>query len=288
MTQPEILVVGGTGLVGRELVGLLCRDRIPVRVLSRSAKSRDLFASRDVEIATGDLNRPDSLLPALDGVHRVFMVTRDHPAQAEREGNLIEAAARSGVDKIVKSSAYAAGLAPPVGYGIPHAASERKLMDSGMRWVILRPYMFMQNLLELADLVRARRVLPMPLGDAGVGIIDARDVAAAGKCVLVSDAFDGEAHELTGPEVVTMAECAKTLSETLGRRIRYRSPPYWLAGLMMRLQGTSSWDVRMRKQLFRMIRDGGEARVTGRVERITGHEPRSLARFLREFAAQFS
>ncbi len=288
MTSPHILIVGGTGRVGRELVRLLDQDHVPVRILSRSEKSRDSFAGQSVEIAIGDLNVPESLPPALDGIGRIFMVTMDQPRQAELEGNLIDAAAKSGVEKIVKSSAFAAGLQPPVGYGITHAASERKLMASDMRWVILRPYMFMQNLLEPADLIRKRSLLPMPLGDAGIGIVDARDVAAAGKCALLSDEFDDDIHELTGPEVVTMAECAEMLSEVVGRRIRYRSPPYWLAGWMMRMEGTSSWDVRMRKQLFEMIRDGGEARITDCVERITGQKPRSLASFVREHVADFA
>jgi uncharacterized protein YbjT (DUF2867 family) len=66
------LVTGATGNVGGELARQLVGARQQVRALVRSPDQRSLPAS--VELVEGDLNRPESLSPALTGVHGVFLL----------------------------------------------------------------------------------------------------------------------------------------------------------------------------------------------------------------------
>lgn len=281
------MIIGGTGRVGSELISLLTEAGISLRVLVRQTSSSKVRESDKVTFVHGDLANTNKLELALAGIRQVFLLSRDQASQAELEGNLITLAKKTGVKKIVKSSAFAAGLQPPVGYGITHADSERQLMDSGLDWIILRPYMFMQNFLDLAVLVRSRSLLPMPLGKAKIGLIDARDVALTAKSVLTEAGHENLIYELTGPDILTIADCTDIMSTLLGRHIHYRSPPYWLAGLMMRVQGVSAWDVLMRKQLFKMIRENGEARITPDFEDLVGHKPRSLDVFIRDYQHYF-
>lgn len=282
MNNPEILIIGGTGKIGSELVSLLMNDGIHFRLLVRQNSTAQLPRYDNYEVVHGDLAESEKLKIALQDIQQIFLLSRDQPRLGELERNLIKLAKESGVKKIVKSSAFAAGLQPPVGYGISHAESEQKLIACGLKWVILRPYMFMQNLLELSDLIMSRNLMPLPLAKAKIGLIDARDIALVAKTVLTEDGYDNKFYELTGPDALSMTDCAEILSGILGRSIRYRSPPYWIAGLMMRIQGVSAWDVAMRRQLFKMIRDGGETKITRDVEHITGQKPRSFEKFLRE------
>jgi uncharacterized protein YbjT (DUF2867 family) len=200
---------------------------------------------------------------------------------------LISLAKKTAVKKIVKSSAFAASLHPPVGYGITHAASEHQLMNSELEWVIYRPYMFMQNFLDLSDLIKSPGFIPMPLRSSKIALIDARDVALAAFIALTEEGHAYKLYDLSGPEALSMSECASLMSRLMGRRIRYLSPPYWLAGLMMRAQGEAAWDVMMRKQLFNMICDGGEARITNDFERLCKKKPRTLIDFIRDHLAMF-
>jgi uncharacterized protein YbjT (DUF2867 family) len=285
--MPNILIVGGTGKIGTELLSLLTKHHVSIRVLLRPKSKSQLSDSSEFEIVYGDLGDSESIRVALKGISQVFLLTRDQPRQGELESKLIDLAISAGVKKIVKSSAFAAGLNPPVGYGLTHTVSEQKLISSGLNWVILRPYMFMQNFLELADLIKSRGVIPLPMGKAKIGLIDARDVALVAKTILIDEEHVNRIYELTGPENLNLLESAEILSNLLGRTIHYRSPPLWFAGLMMRMQGISSWDIRMRKQLFRMIREGGEDKVTDNVEKISGEKPRSLETFFREHQNTF-
>ncbi len=287
MNKPEILITGGTGRIGRELVSLLTDANIPIRIFMRP-QSRGLLPQHgNIEVVYGELTNAHDINIALRGIRQLFLLTRDQPSQGEIEAHIIVLAAKAGVEKIIKSSAFAAGLEPPVGYGRSHFESEQKLMASGLDWVILRPYMFMQNLLDLSDLIVSRGLMPLPMAKAKIGLIDARDVALVAKIMLTESGHDNKVYELTGPHVLSLNDCAEIFSTMLGRSIRYFSMPYWFSGLMMRMQGESAWDVAMRKQLFKMIADGGEAKTTDTVENLSGQKPRSLKIFAEDYRNVF-
>ena len=70
---PEgILVVGGTGFVGRRLVPALIRARRSVRVLARSPEAAVGVLPPSAEVIAGDLLDPESLDRALQGVVVVY------------------------------------------------------------------------------------------------------------------------------------------------------------------------------------------------------------------------
>ena len=81
--SPLILVTGATGNVGSELVGQLVRAGVQVRALVRSAEAN---LPDGVHFAVGDLNQPDSMAHALEGVKGMFLLSgyRDLPALLKR------------------------------------------------------------------------------------------------------------------------------------------------------------------------------------------------------------
>ena len=285
--EPSILIIGSTGTVGRELVKILLSKGIRPRALLRPGSKLPADIKDGVEMVRGDLSDEESLRNALKDIDQVFLLSRDQPRQAELEENVIRIAEQQAVRKIVKSSAFAAGLSPPVGYGINHAKIESRLKNSSLQWLIQRPFVFMQNFLEVADLVNNKGLLPLPFGNANIALIDARDVALAASMLLLERDTSGEIFELTGPESLSVAECASILSEVLQKKVTYRSPPFWFAGLMMRIQGVSPWDIKMRKDLFRMVRQGGEANTSGDFENICATKPRDFRTFVRDYKNDF-
>ncbi|MGH8572519.1 MAG: SDR family oxidoreductase, partial [Gammaproteobacteria bacterium] len=68
--QSVILVTGGTGNVGRQVVSQLLGTGVAVRVLTRSPDSAGLPGG--VEVGRGDLADPGTLGGCLDGVDAVF------------------------------------------------------------------------------------------------------------------------------------------------------------------------------------------------------------------------
>lgn len=282
-----VLIVGATGRVGGEVLRLLKDQGIAVRALLRPGSSSTLAEHPGVEIAQGALGDRASVDAAVEGTAACFLAVRDHPDQAQWENSLIDALEAHASIPLVKVSAFAASLVPPPGYGAIHAQVEQRLRRSTLRWTVLQPYMYMQNFLDVAAPVRKLGCLPLPLGRSRVGFIDARDVARAAACVLAAGNHTGQTHVLTGGEALSCAEVAGALSEALHRRVRYVAVPQGFAGLLMRADGVSRWDVAMRAELFAMLRANGEARISDAYTRLTGAEPTSVGAFLRDHRSVF-
>ena len=162
-----ILVVGGTGTIGSEVVRLLQEARQPFKALVRdAAKARELNA-RGVQTVAGDLREPQSLPAALRGVDKVFLVTPLVPDQVQMRAALIAAAKAASVKHVVMSTGIGAAPASPVQIGRWHGATQQQVQESGMAWTFVSPASSCEPLMY-AQSIRGRRV-HMPLGEGKVG-----------------------------------------------------------------------------------------------------------------------
>ncbi|MGH8631147.1 MAG: SDR family oxidoreductase [Burkholderiales bacterium] len=100
-----MLVTGATGTIGRELVPQLLAADEPVRVLTRDAR-KVAHLGDQVELAVGDLDRPETLVAAMQDVERLFLVTL---GTAQQDANALAAAKQAGVQHVVKLSTLEAG-----------------------------------------------------------------------------------------------------------------------------------------------------------------------------------
>jgi len=91
-----VLVTGATGQVGGALVEELLRRGAHPRAMVRTEEQAAEFAARAVDAVVADLERPETLPEALDGVERAFLMSRDDPNQPEMEGAFVAAATRGG------------------------------------------------------------------------------------------------------------------------------------------------------------------------------------------------
>src|SRR5438270_3356900 len=174
-----ILVTGGTGTSGREIIGELQRiGATGVRALVRDTSKASFIRDAGFELVEGDFERPETLDAALEGVERALLLTPPSPQTFEQQRAFIESAKRAGVRHVVKFSAIGADSAGPEGFGKWHGQAEDFLKSSGLAWTILQPNFFMQNLLGEARRIAAEGRIYQPVGDAKASFIDVRDIAA--------------------------------------------------------------------------------------------------------------
>ncbi len=274
-----ILVTGGTGRVGRQVVAQLRRRGTAFRVLSRDpARAREVLG--DVDVVAGDLDQPDSLDPALAGVERVFLLSPGAPNQVEQEGNVLAASLWTGVRHIVKQSVMGASLQSPSALVRWHAEAEQLIVSSGIPFTFLRPAMLMQL---AAELVGPDGAIYSSVGDARVAFVDARDVAAVAVAALTTDAHEWKTYGLTGPERLTWSEVAERLSRA-GSPVRYVPVPEEAARQSM-AQRLPAWRVEPTLEFNREVAGGLYDVVTGDVESVTGRPPRSFDDFVVDLAA---
>jgi uncharacterized protein YbjT (DUF2867 family) len=213
-----IVVTGGTGRVGRQVVAQLAERGLTARVLSR----RPGRSQEGTETLPADLADPASLEPGLRGADALFLLwpftsTETTAALAPQVAKL---AARH-VTRIVYLSAQPAAERP----GSFWALTERAVEDSGAEWTFLRPTGFASNTLMWADQIRSGDVVRWPFGAAARSLIDERDIAAVAVRALTQDGRAGFRYLLSGPAVLTQAGQLAAIGRALGRDLTWEELP---------------------------------------------------------------
>jgi uncharacterized protein YbjT (DUF2867 family) len=281
-----ILVTGATGRVGREVVHQLAAAKIPVRALVRSAERAEGLAGTGVELAVGDLEKPESLDRALAGVECLFLASRAEPKLAEREGNAVEAARRAGVRFIVNVS-VSGGPDSPTQIGRWHWAVEKRLAASGIASTILRPALYMQGAFLWLPEIAANGQFHVPMGDGRASVVDARDVAAVAVEALRKKGLPQPLYDVTGPSAISFDEIARDISEAARRPVAYVdvTPRQWKQERLA--AGEPAWLVEDMLFLYNAYREGYGGAVSTTVRDVTGMDPRSFREFARDYAARF-
>ncbi|MDQ3745564.1 MAG: SDR family oxidoreductase [Acidobacteriota bacterium] len=283
-----ILITGGTGTTGREIISELQRlGATGVRALVRDAGRASFIREAGFETAEGDFDRPETLDAALAGVERALLLTPPSPKTFEFQRDFIEASKRAGVRRVVKFSAFGADADAPEGFGKWHGQAEDYLKQSGLAWTMLQPNFFMQNLLGQAQQIAAEGRIYQPVGDAKASFIDVRDIAAVAARALVEDGHEGKSYVLTGPEALSYADVAAKLSTVAGRQITYVpiTPEQFRQGALA--AGLPEWLVGALERLNEIFAAGYAAEVTDHVRAVGRKEPTTFDQFARDNAQAF-
>lgn len=286
MTE-TVLVTGATGTTGGALVHQLTDHDVMVRAGVHFRDSAGDLTDAADEIIEIDMNDPETLSPAFDGVDRAYLLTPFVPDQTPLVENLVEAAVAAEVTHLVRHSALGAGRTePPHSLAANHSMAEEIVTGAGVATTVVRPTSFMQNLFNDAESVREQGTIYNPVGEP-VALVDARDVAAVAAAVLTGDGHDGEAYPVTGPEAITYADAAAALSEELGRDIEHVQVGMDDARGGMLDAGMPEDLVNLYVDLLEWYEAGGGADVHSTVEDLTGSPGRSIETFVADYAGQF-
>ena len=141
-----ILVTGATGNIGKELTKLLSAQKVPFRVMVRSARQAEALAALEgAEAVVADFNDAKAVASALEDVERAFLLTNSSEQAETQQCTFVDVASHRGVKQIVKLSQWAADPDSPVRFLRYHAAVEQKIRESGMAYTFLRPNLFMKG-----------------------------------------------------------------------------------------------------------------------------------------------
>jgi len=264
---PLVLVLGGTGKVGRRIVARLTARQVPVRIGARSAAP------------AFDWNAPATWRGVLNGAQNVFISYAPDlavPGASQAVAEFTAQAAAQGVARVVLLS----------GRGEPEAeAAERLVQDGPLPWTILRCSWFAQNFSEdfLLDPILAGEVA-LPVDGATEPFLDCDDIAEVATEALLDDRHAGQVYELTGPRLLTFGDAIGEIARAAERPIRFTTipPEEFAAGLAA--AGLSRDEVSLVSYLFATVLDGRNSSVRNGVERALGRPPRDFANYIRQTA----
>jgi uncharacterized protein YbjT (DUF2867 family) len=282
----NILVIGGTGLVGGHVVQGLVAKGEQVHVLTRSADKADSFPLGASGII-GDLHKPETLRWAMRGIDRVFLVTPFSSTETEEGLAVVAAANRAGVRHLVYLSVYHVEQAPYIPHFKSKMAIQRALRDSGMAFTVIKANNFFQNDLLYRESILKEGIYPQPIGDIGLNRVDVRDIADAVVATLTQTGHEFHCYPLIGEEVLSGQDVADIYTRTLGREIRYggNDLAVWREKATHTLPDWLVQDLKLMYEFFQ--RQGLRASEADfpLQAKVLGHPPRGYPTFVRETVA---
>ena len=102
----KILVTGATGNTGALLVPMLRKADLDVRVFMRDESKEKPFREMGAEVILGDLDQPEMIEPAVDGVGKIYLLTWNGPTQAQQAENVIKSAKKNGNPYIIRHAMW--------------------------------------------------------------------------------------------------------------------------------------------------------------------------------------
>src|SRR6266568_3649459 len=232
--QRKILVIGATGQQGGAVARLLLQKRHEVYALTRNTESEtpkeQYLRNLGAKLIKGDLENPDSLEQATNGVDSVFLMgtpAGDGPEGETRRGKMMTDIAK---EKKVAHLVYSSVASADKNTGIPHFESkykvEQHIQNLGIPYTIIGPTFFMENLLTYLKPGLEQGQLALPLSPSTIlQHIALENIAEFSTLVLERrNSFLGKRIDIASDEL-TGEQAAKILSDELGRKIKYVQVP---------------------------------------------------------------
>jgi NAD(P)H dehydrogenase (quinone) len=287
-SKPNILILGATGKVGKETAQLLTQSG-DVRVIAgvRSPEKAQYLMEKGIEIRHLDLDRHDTLIPALEGIDRALLLTGYSVDMLKQSKAFLDAAKQAGVRHIVHIGASGAPTNEVAHWGW-HQFIERYIEALGFSFTHLRPEAFMQNLIGFGWLNRG--VITNYIGKARWSWIDCNDLAlVAAETLQNSDRHAGKIYPL-GYDAATMKDIAEILTVALQKPfcLEERSPEEFLDAMLK-----SGGDPAYMHCVYTQLKLNAANKIPcadttfDNFEEITGRQPMTWRNFVDKHKAEF-
>lgn len=230
-----ILVAGGTGHLGTQLIPRLMAGGNHVRILTRNRDRARCRLGDGPELFEGDVRSPDSLQVAVGGVESVVSAVTGFgpgghgPWAVDYEGNrnLIRAAEAAGVRRFVLLSVRGASADHPMELARMKHRAEQALRASRLDWTILRPTPFMELWAGIVGdpIEKTGKTTIFGRGDNLINFVAERDVARTIELALVEPRFEHAVLDVGGPDNLSFNQLVRQLEAATRRTAAVRHVP---------------------------------------------------------------
>jgi NAD(P)H dehydrogenase (quinone) len=273
-----IAVTGATGGLGGRVARRLADRGVRQRLVVRDRGRAPELAG--AEVAAAGYDDPEGLRRAFEGTRTLLMVSAsEDPDRLRLHANVVDAAARAGVERVVYTSFLGAAPDCTFTFGRDHWHTEELIRASGLTYTFLRDNLYLDF---LPLMVGADGVIRGPAGDGRAAAVTRDDIADVAVAVLLEggEGHAGRTYDLTGPEAFTLAEAAEELSRAAGRPVTYHAETLDEAYASRAHYGAPDWEVAGWVTTYAAIANGELEAVSGDVAAVAGHPPTGLAEFL--------
>jgi len=279
----NILVIGGTGMLGLPVARKLFEDGFRVTIMSSNPEKARATVGADIPVVAGDVTEPSSLSEALEGQEYIYinLSAKLDPElyqtiEIEGTANIARAATEKGIEKIgMISGASSEGVEKGIIYLDAKVKAERSLIESGIPYIIMRPSWFFES-------------LPMAVQKSRAGILGKQPIprgwlAASDYARQVSNAFQkdealNKCFYNLGPEKILMLTVLEQFCKQVHPDITPESISFFKARLASLLPGMGT--LKLLIPFFEYFEDNEEDVDSIEADRILGPNLTTLEEWL--------
>lgn len=216
--QKKILVIGGTGMLGKPVAAALKSNGFHVLIFTRNPDEARIKMPGNFEFVKGDISNMESLDQALNGCYGVHINLQGGPSmksfeQTEHQGtrNILEAAIRQGVERVTIISG-ASVSEKNCWFPVTRAKfrAEEAIKSSGLSFTIFRPSWFFES---LPLFVRNDKAMMLGNNQNPYHWLAAKDYAAMVAVAYMSEEYLNKTLVVFGPEAYTNNEALSRYCE---------------------------------------------------------------------------
>lgn len=219
-----IAVTGATGQLGQLVIAKL-KQKIASSNIVALVRSPEKAKSLGVTARAADYAQPATLEAALSGVETLLLISGNEIGQrAVQHANVIAAAVKNGVKRIVYTSLLHADTSP-LNLAPEHFETEKNLKSSGIDYTILRNGWYTENYTGSIGPALANGAFYGSAGEGKIASAAREDFAEAAVVVITQEGHSGKTYELAGDEPYTLAQLAAEVTKQSEKQIPYKNIP---------------------------------------------------------------
>lgn len=287
----RVLVVGGSGFLGRHVLPILAGRGDEVWALARSGSATDGVVALGARAVRGDASDRRSLDRAMEASGCEAMVCLI-PLSSGLGPTVVAAGEQAGIERAVFVSTTAIFTTLDASTTPPRKQAEAAIRASRLLWTIIRPTMIYgevgdRNLERLLRLLRRTPVVPLPRITGRQQPVHVEDCAETVAVALERPIAVGRCYQVAGPDPLSLREMVALAAAAAGRRpVLVPVPVRPLVVLARTYEGVARHPRFRAEQLARLAED--KVFDINPARQDLGHNPRSFADGIAEEVAHLS
>jgi len=292
----SLLIIGGTGTLGRQIVKQAIDEGYQVKCLVRNLRRGTFLRDWGAELVYGDLSIPETIPPSLKGVNVVIDAATVRPTDdynAEKidwfgKVALIEAAKLANIKKLIFFSVLDGSQNPTIPLLDLKIKIENKLKNSGLNYTIFQCSGFFQGLISQYAIPILEKQKVWLLGESKpVSYLDTQDAAKAVIGSLGTSKSDGKVLSLVGPKAWTSQEIIELCERLSGEKAQVSYIPFIVLGILRRFFRLFefTWNIADRLQFSEVLSPNSKGTLST-VEVLKIQDVLTLEQYLQEYFGQ--
>ncbi|KGJ91564.1 SDR family oxidoreductase [Colwellia psychrerythraea] len=283
MNNETTLIIGAAGNNGTATIKALVKKqstkntiRAAVRSAEKAAQLTQQFPS--IETVIIDLDKPETLTEAYQGVTKVFMIPGNVEAREQHAKNAIDAAVQAGsVKHFLFYSVFGAEY-ESILFGRQFRAGEKHLEQSGLNWTHLRTIFFQDNFYGWAEGIK-QGGLYFGIREGSLAPLNVADIGEIAANILTTSGHNNKAYNVTGPELLTGEDMAEIFTKVTGKAVSYISPTKEQTLDSLLSTGWPEWQAQGMLELFEVFATNQAAVISPDGEQLLGRPLTTLKDF---------